>query len=61
MAAPPSSAPTGPVPETYTVLSIRTARENPMIGSYGDVPAMFCRKQSAHAMGAPRSRFQDLG
>ena len=28
-----SSAPTGPVPETWTTLPMRTAREKPMMGS----------------------------
>jgi hypothetical protein len=31
------------VPETYTALPTRTARENPISGSYGEEPAMFRR------------------
>src|SRR6266403_2265897 len=38
-----SSAPTGPVPETWMWLPMRTAREKPMMGSKGDVPGMLVR------------------
>ena len=41
MAAAPSSAPRGPVPETWTMLPTRTAREKPMMGSKGDDPEIF--------------------
>jgi hypothetical protein len=37
-----SSAPTGPVPDKWTALLTRTAREKPMMGSKGDPPVMFC-------------------
>src|SRR5258707_10401446 len=38
-----SSAPTGPVPETWMWLPMRTAREKPMMGSKGEVPGMLVR------------------
>src|SRR5258708_16199074 len=37
------SAPTGPVPETWMWLPMRTAREKPMMGAKGEVPRMLVR------------------
>src|SRR5271154_820547 len=50
-----SSAPTGPVPETWTWLPMRTAREKPMIGSKGEVPEMLVRVMEIRLCGDRRN------
>ena len=48
---------TGPVPETRTRLPARTARENPMTGSYGEPEAIRRRSGSACRTCSARSTF----